>query len=366
MKHRAPLRALSALVVTLLALSACSGGGKKPSPSTSPSTTTATRATPSSSWAPAPAPESAPAQPTRTPVHLVAPAVNPLTGGRPVAGPVIAVKIDDTGPGRPQIAIDKADVVYIETAEGGLDRLIAVFGTNKPTVVGYVRSIRLTDPELLLQYGKITLAASGGAPKTLRHLKASGLPSWLMDGRHAYFRRRHHPNDHGYINVILNLAQLSKAAKTAPARNVGFVWNANPAGLAALPKATLLRTVVGTQDVTFRYDVATRRYVRLINGAVQHAADGKVVSTPNVIVQECKITTSSAVDPVGAHQHVTHTIGSGAVHVLRNGHVYTGTWSRKSISAPTVLRDAKGAQITLAPGGVWVALVQTKAPVKTS
>lgn len=361
MKHSAPL---GALVATVLAVSACSGGAKKPSPSSSPSTPTATvtRPPPSSSSAPAPVPTPT----TRAPVRPVVPAVNPLTGGRPVAGPVIAVKIDDTGPGRPQIAIDKADVVYIETAEGGLDRLIAVFGTNKPTVVGYVRSIRLTDPELLLQYGKITLAASGGAPKTLRHLKASGLPSWLMDGRHAYFRRRHHSNDHGYINVILNLAQLSKAAKTAPARNVGFVWNANPAGLGALPKATSLSTVVGTQGVTFRYDAATRRYVRLINGAAQHAADGRVVSTPNVIVQGCKITTSSAVDPVGAHQHVTQTIGSGAVHVLRNGHVYTGSWSRKSISAPTVFRDAKGAQITLAPGGVWVVLVENKAPVKTS
>lgn len=362
MKQSVPM---SALVVTVLALSACSGGGKKPSPSTSPSTPTATHAAPSTSSAP-PAPAPAPAPATRTPARPAAVAVNPLTGGRPVAGPIIAVKIDDTGPGRPQIAIDKADVVYIETAEGGLDRLIAVFGANKPTVVGYVRSIRLTDPELLLQYGKITLAASGGAPKTLRHLKASGLPSWLMDGRRAYFHRRHHPNDHGYINVTLNLAQLSKAAKTAPARNVGFVWNANPVGLATLPKATSLRTVVGTQDVTFRYDAKTRRYVRLIKGAVQHAADGKVVSTPNVIVQECKITTSSAVDPVGAHQQVTRTIGSGAVHVLRNGHVYTGTWSRKSISSPTVFRDARGAQITLAPGGVWVALVKNKAPVKTS
>lgn len=358
MKHSAPL---GLVVVTLLALTACSGS-KKPDPPTPTPTSTSTRSTAPASRSASPAPTpTKPVTSTRPP----SPAVNPLTGGKPVAGPIIAVKIDDTGPGRPQIGIDKADVVYIETAEGGLDRLIAVFGTNKPTV-GYVRSIRLTDPELLLQYGKITLTASGGAPKTLRHLKASGLPSWLMDGRHAYFVRRHHAGDHGYINVELDLAKLSKAVKTASARNVGFVWNANPAGLAALPKATSIRTSVGTQPVTFRYDAKTKRYDRLIEGVVQHAADGNVVSTPNVIVQECKITTSSAVDPVGAHQHVTKTVGSGAVHIFRNGHGYNGTWSRQSITSPTVFRDANGRQITLAPGGVWVALVKTKAQVTTS
>lgn len=358
MKHPAPL---SAVVVTLLALTACSGSKKPPTPTPTPSSpsniATITRAAP-------PVPTPPPTKPA-APLRPAAAAVNPLTGGMPVAGPIIAVKIDDTGPGRPQIGIDKADVVYIETAEGGLDRLVAVFGTNKPTV-GYVRSIRLTDPELLLQYGKITLTASGGAPKTVRHLKASGLPSWLMDGRHAYFVRRHHAGDHGYINVVLDLAKLSKAVKTASARNVGFVWNAKPAGLASLPKATSIRTSVGTQPVTFRYDAKTKRYDRLIKGVVQHAADGKVVSTPNVIVQECKITTSSAVDPVGAHQHVTKTVGSGAVHILRNGHRYDGTWSRQSITSPTVFRDANGTQITLAPGGVWVALVKTKAPITTS
>ena len=79
---------------------------------------------------------------------------------------MIAVKIDDTAPGRPQVGIDKADIVYIEEVEGGLTRLAAVFGTNKPAV-GYVRSTRPSDPDLLLQYGKITEAYSGGARDSL-------------------------------------------------------------------------------------------------------------------------------------------------------------------------------------------------------
>jgi hypothetical protein len=54
------------------------------------------------------------------------------------------------------------------------------------------------------------------------------------------------------------------------------------------------------------------------------------------------------------------------VHVYRSGRVYAGTWSRRSANAPTVFRDAKGVQIPLAPGGVWVALVKTRTPITVS
>jgi hypothetical protein len=46
-------------------------------------------------------------------------AVNPLTGlGAPPKGPVIGVKIDDTENGRPQLGVDKADVVYRSRPRG--------------------------------------------------------------------------------------------------------------------------------------------------------------------------------------------------------------------------------------------------------
>ena len=50
------------------------------------------------------------------------PAVNPLTGLRGVpTQPVVAVKIDDTANGRPQIGLESADVVYVEQVEAGAD-----------------------------------------------------------------------------------------------------------------------------------------------------------------------------------------------------------------------------------------------------
>ena len=123
---------------------------------------------------------------------------------------------------------------------------------------------------------------------------------------------------------------------------MGFVWNAKPAGLAALPKANRVTTKVGVQTIQFVYDAKTQRYTRVIGGVKQKAADGRYITTPNVIVEQCVITNTKYLDVNRNPQQFTHSIGSGVLHLFRNGHEYTGTWSRKSMSAPTILRDSKG------------------------
>src|SRR5947199_5112662 len=71
-----------------------------------------------------------------SPSHAAAPTPKPkpcpLTGSLPVTGQKIdrvalAVKIDNVDDARPQIGLDRADVVVEETVEGGLTRLFAVF-----------------------------------------------------------------------------------------------------------------------------------------------------------------------------------------------------------------------------------------------
>lgn len=329
------LASTAAAVCALGLLPACSGSSKKTA-STSPSSS------------PAPAT-------TRKPTPTPAP-VNPLTGvGSPSKLPVIAVKIDDTGPGRPQVNIDRADIVYIEQAEGGLSRLVAVFGTNKP-VVGYVRSTRPSDPELLLQYGKITLAASGGGGDALPILDASGLTSWIND-RGARFYARTSRSASSYVNLTLDLAQVAATVKTPAPRSIGLTWSKGLGKTTWTGRGASIQTLVGSTPVNFRWDAGLKRFVRYIDGARQLVADGRPVSTPNVIVQNCVIVPHYAdVDVNGNPSKFTHTIGTGSVTVFRNGHGTTGTWSRKSVSSGTILRDRSGNVIPLTPGGAWVVL----------
>ncbi len=327
-------------------------------------------AAPPASTSAAPASKAPTAKPKPKPKKKKAapkpPSVNPLTGiGAVPKGPVMAVKIDDTAPGRPQAGIDQADIVYVEQAEGGLSRLIAVFATHKPTA-GPVRSVRTSDPELLSEYGHIVLAASGGGGDSLPTLDRSILHPYIQD-RGAPYYYRDHSRASSYINVMLPLGPVSARIHAGTAKDVGFRWEKRIPDIRSHPGARTIRTRVGSTDVGFRWSPGLNRYVRSIGGVTQVAADGHPVATPNVIVQFCRVTPHFGdVDVNGMPSQYTHSIGSGRVEIYRNGHRITGRWSRASLTAPTVFKDRYGHVIPLSPGGAWVVLASNGAPLVSS
>src|SRR3954451_163695 len=340
-----PLRVVAAslAVPALLASAACSGDSK------AKKTATPVPSTP------------APATSASTPPPPAKPApVNPLTGIGPVPKtPVISVKIDDTEQGRPQVGINQADVVYVIAVEGGLTRLAAIFGSNKPSKVGYVRSTRPSDPELLLQYGKITAAFSGGGHDSLPLMRRSGIRSWSNDAGARYFYRAPHPNDHGYINLMLNLAKVAKATKTNAPHSIGWTFQSADTGLPAL-KGTNVRTAVrgsyssGTA-VEFRWDAHLKKYVRYIGGQRQGDATGKPGTATNVIVQFCRVVPHPQdTDVNGNPSQFTSSVGTGPVSVFRHGKRINGTWTRRTTSSGTTLKMANGKSLPLVPGNTWV------------
>lgn len=294
--------------------------------------------------------------PTRPPI-TIAVATNPLTGvGRPPAGPVIAVKIDDTSGGRPPVGLEKADVIYIEEVEGGLTRMVGVFASSKPKVMA-VRSVRPSDPELLAQYGRIILVASGGAGAALHALDGSTLHGVIQDrGQVGFYRDRSRPAPY---NVVSDLAKVSAAIKAGGVRNVGFRWSASNPHLARARSAATVSTVVGSTRVRFAWDAKLRTYIRTIDGRRLVSASGAPMAKPNVLVQFCKVRPDlSDVDVNGNASMFTKSVGSGRVVLFRDGKRIEGRWSRAGLAAPTVFRDAAGKPLVLAPGGTFVALVR--------
>ena len=91
--------------------------------------------------------------------------------------------------------------------------------------------------------------------------------------------------------------------------------------------------------------------MRIIDGQSLRAADGAPIAKPNVLVQYRQVSADrSDVDVNGNLSMYTHTIGKGRVVLFRNGKHLVGTWSRASNGAPTVLKDAAGKPLLLAPG----------------
>jgi hypothetical protein len=289
------------------------------------------------------------------------PEINPLTGKASSKHPVIAVKIEDTALGRPQVGTNKADIVYVEAVEGGLTRLMAIFNTNLPHVEP-VRSVRPSDPELALQFGHIIFVASGGSPAGIAPLNKSPLHKLIGDDGGPEFSRD--PNRAAPENEVVNLGTVAKKVKGPTAKSVGLTWSAKkPAGQTT--SGGLVQTQVGGTAVTFRWNAKTHRYVRVIDGAVQHTANGDVISTPNVIVQFCQVTTyAKDTDVNGNPAQYTHTVGSGRAVVFRDGRRIEGTWSRKSVNDGTTLKTKNGKTIPLSPGGAWFVLAKTGAPLK--
>ncbi len=300
---------------------------------------------------------------TQTPTPSPTPVgTNPLTGvGAPPSGPVIAVKMDDTAAGRPSMGLDKADVIYIEEVEGGLTRMVAVFASAKPQVRA-VRSIRSSDPELLGQYGRITVVASGGGRKAIQTLDRSSLHSVINDrGQVGFFRDRSRPAPY---NVVSDLAKVSAAFKADGVRNVGFTWGATDRRLAVATAATTVSTRVGSTPVSFVWDAKLARYVRTVGGQRILTSNDVQVAKPNVLVQFCQVIPDRTDHDVNGNLTMyTKSVGSGRVVLFRGGKQINGKWSRSSVGAPTRFTDNAGKPLLFAPGGTFVALARTGAPV---
>jgi hypothetical protein len=338
------------LIGVVLALAACSGPQIYHQPALHPRV---------HATSPAGRPVRVPPKPVPKPLT-----VNPLTGLKPVpTGRVFAVKIDDTSAGRPQTNINDADVVYVEQVEGGLTRLAALYAGRLPATVGPVRSIRLDDPQLLGAYGRLAVAFSGGASGVVAAAHRSSLVDASADNYLPdYSRSAAKPMPY---NLMVDLPQLSADLRraTSSVRDVGFRWsNSVPSGGRV---AHRIQATVGGTAVDFGWQ--NGHWIRKIDGVTLRQSNGAAVSTPNVIVQFCRVAVDPRdIDAAGNPSANTTTVGSGKALIFRDGRVFSGRWVRHSTASPTHFVDAAGHDIPLHTGGTWVLLATRGTAVHTT
>ena len=97
----------------------------------------------------------------RPPLIGVAALTGAPTDADVTSRPIVAVKIDNYGPARPQWGIDQADAVFEENVEG-ISRFLALFHSRLPDTIGPVRSARTQDIDLLAAMNRPVFAFSGG------------------------------------------------------------------------------------------------------------------------------------------------------------------------------------------------------------
>ena len=314
------------LALPLLSVAACSAGASTSASSPATSTTPTPSATPT---------------PTPTPTPSQKP-VDWLTGGAVSKNAVYAVKIDNTWPARPQIGLDSADIVVAELVEGGLTRLIAIFHTTFPTVVGPVRSARNTDVQLLPVFGRPGLVYSGANRLVQAQVdKASLVPIERSDRD----PRRVAPH-----NVMVDLRTIAATHKVGALRDIGLRFGPATGIWARAASGARITTSIG--DDTYGFIHGPKGYTVTWNGQTYNGS-GHALTCDNVMimhVHEHKDTHSTSDLSI-----VSDTVGQGVVDVYRDGKRVTGTWRRTAVSAPFSF-TASGGPITLKPGHTWVLL----------
>ncbi len=349
------------LLVGIGCLALLSGCAQPASRDVAPSGDTASRS-------PAPAPTTTPAPiPTPSAAPTREPTVNPLTGlpliqvpqpaqfaGMP---PVLAVKIDNTRNAQPQAGVDMADLVYIEEVEYGMTRLAAIFSSTIPNRVGPVRSARITDVDLLAQYGSPAFAFSGAQRKLWPALAdASFIDVSANKVPQDYSRDSARRAPYNYFFDAKTA--LTRVKDVSSAKDIGFTFTREiPSGGRPAVSAELTWP---SSTLAFTYNPIRNQYAVLLNGeranVEKRAGSERRVWADTAVIQRVQQTQSVYFDKGGGNTPHAKTIGKGAALILRNGQLFDARWFRPNAQSGTTFTDAAGNPVPFHPGHTWIAL----------
>ena len=284
-------------------------------------------------------------------------ATSVLSGREGVDGQVLAVKIDDTNAAHPQIGLEDAEVVYIEQVEGGLTRLAAIFSTVIPQRVGPVRSARISDIDILRQYGRVAFAYSGAQRKLLSVIKGANLEDLGAQHESPTIYTTDPQRISPYAMVLRADLLLQKIKEknlvVDSAKNVGFVFGELQEGGKALNKV-VMRWPAATYSA--EWSDKDSRWHLSHNGKLNLADSGVVLGPTTLVIQMVRIVPSEYSDKLGGITPLSETVGTGKAYVLRNGEVFTTIWNRATPDSGTTFTFSDGSVMNFAPGQIWVAL----------
>lgn len=334
MARRSVRGALGATVISVLLLaSGCTAGDLVPTPSPTP--------TYSLTYEPPPA-------------YGIAPLTGEQIEVGALSAPSLAAKIDNHPDARPQVGLERTDIVFEELVEGGLTRYVAVWHSDVPDVIGPVRSIRPMDPDIISPLGGI-VAYSGGQSRFVDMMRAAPVYNAIhgqRDTESTFFRGDNAAAPHNVLvkapEVIAQHLDLSAPAQQFPFAESVAAATATKEGS---PTAGIAMRFGGASAPSWSWDAASERWLRFqTGGAPDTDPSGAQLGATNVVVLRV---------PVDVIQSIptTQLIGSGEAWVSTGGATVSATWSKSSMTAPIRILDAHGVAVRLAPGNTWVELV---------
>jgi len=279
---------------------------------------------------------------------------------------ILVVKIDDTNAAHPQIGVEDADLVYVEQVEGGLTRLAAIYTSKLPPLIGPIRSARISDIELLAQFGRVGFAYSGAQSKMRPVIAEANLEN-LSAERNPPSIYGKDPNRIGPVDMILKPELLLERANANPKIRIEtatasiFAFGDAPKGET---NTAIAKIKWPSAKYELRWDSANEKWLIYFNEKPNMAANGEHLYADTAIIQIVSITPSIYGDKFGEITPFSKTTGSGKAVMLRDGFSYQISWQRNLETDVTTWKSEDGGVANFKPGRTWIFLTD-KAPVLT-
>jgi hypothetical protein len=276
---------------------------------------------------------------------------------------------------RPQVNLDKADLVFEAVAEGGITRFLAIYWRSDPGVIESVRSARVYYLDwaaeldaIFVHWGRASSNGPADVTSAISRLDIRHLDGIYL-GRPLFQRD---PNRAGPHNGIANSDALWERAATSgwtgPPDIDPWTFKEDDPARARAVDATPAEIIdlgfggpfFSDYAVTWTYDSRTHSYLRAMGG-VPHTdgASGERIRAKNVAVMVTNVW--SAGD--GTTHLLYRTTGEGQAVVFQDGVAIEGTWRKPSATERTRFYDAAGTEIAFNRGQTWVEVLAVGDPL---
>lgn len=275
---------------------------------------------------------------------------NVLTGLAGTNGKVLAVKFDDTTYSHPQAGVESADVVFVTQVEAGLTRLMGIYSSNYPEVLGPVRSARISDIDILAQFGRVGFLYSGSQKKLRPVLTAANLVNLSAERNPPTIYFNDPARTPPYAMMVKPNFLLDKAEEVSTVKSIG--WSHGPRSKDA---EKITAVTIRWPNAVYRasWNKVERRFLLDHDNKPNFAASGEQLGSPMMVIQMVVIKPSEYGDKFGGVTPKTTVIGEGSAYLLRNGTVTRAQWSRPSAESPTQWSLADGTEANFQRGQVW-------------
>ncbi len=283
----------------------------------------------------------------------------PLTGSgseTEVNGRAVAVMINNHPKARPQSGLNQADVVYEMLAEGDVTRFLAIFQSERPEMIGPVRSSRDYYIELAKGYDSLYIAHgySPEAKELLDQGYVDNLNGMQYDGtlfKRESFRQAPHNSYISFDNVLKGAKEKNYAMEDEP-KSLEFLSKEEVKAIQGEKADSAMISYLDNElfNVIYEYDAELEKYKRYSNGEL--TADyksGEPVLLDNIFIAEAD---HQVVDSAGRRDINLTTGGKG--YLLQKGKVTELQW--ENIDG-RILPVLNGQQAGLVPGKTWINIV---------